>query len=239
MGWGLRTVVTIVFAALLLLSFGVPLAQLAATPRTWSEFLPALAAGRGALLNSTLYATGAAIGCVGLGLLLAPVRRLGWIWILFFVPGVLLGIGAVSALNDPVFDWVMRTSVIVITLLILRYVAVARSLTSAALGMIDSGLVDAARLDGARGLRLFQDVTFPQISSQVAAAAYVVYLLALWDVETILLVIPPGGETLALRVFNLLHYGHNAHVNVLCLLLLLLAVAPLGLFAVWRAVKRT
>ena len=32
-----------------------------------------------------------------------------------------------------------------------------------------------------------------------------------------------GGETLALRVFNLLHYGHNAQVNALCLTLLLVA----------------
>jgi len=35
-----------------------------------------------------------------------------------------------------------------------------------------------------------------------------------------ILVVPPGGETLALRVFNLLHYGHNAQVNALCLTLL-------------------
>jgi DNA-binding beta-propeller fold protein YncE len=53
-------------------------------------------------------------------------------------------------------------------------------------------------------------------------------------VETILLVVPPGGETLALRIFNLLHYGHNAHVNALCMLLLLLALAPLMVFAFSR-----
>src|SRR6185503_3701886 len=38
--------------------------------------------------------------------------------------------------------------------------------------------------------------------------------------------------------FNLLHYGHNAHVNALCMLLLLLAIAPLALFVVAAAVKR-
>ena len=30
-----------------------------------------------------------------------------------------------------------------------------------------------------------------------------------------ILMLPPGGETLALRIFNLLHYGHNAQVNAL------------------------
>jgi DNA-binding beta-propeller fold protein YncE len=42
-----------------------------------------------------------------------------------------------------------------------------------------------------------------------------------------ILVVPPGGETLALRIFNLLHYGHNAQVNALCLTLLLVALLPL------------
>ena len=66
-----------------------------------------------------------------------------------------------------------------------------------------------------------------QISPQAAALWYIVFLLCLWDVESMILVVPPGGETLALRIFNLLHYGHNAQVNALCLTLLALAVAPL------------
>ena len=60
------------------------------------------------------------------------------------------------------------------------------------------------------------------------------YLLCLWDVETLVLVVPPGGETLALRVFNLLHYGHNSQVNALCLLLLALAALPLAGWLVAR-----
>jgi sugar lactone lactonase YvrE len=46
-------------------------------------------------------------------------------------------------------------------------------------------------------------------------------------VESIVLVQPPGGETLALRIFNLLHYGYAAQVNALCLVLLGLALLPL------------
>jgi DNA-binding beta-propeller fold protein YncE/ABC-type molybdate transport system permease subunit len=156
-------------------------------------------------------------------------------WLFFLLPGVLLGIGALTAFSSPVLDWFSRTACIVIALLTLRYVALARSIGYAALASIDTALLDSGRLDGARGLTLFRRIVLPQIAPQLAAAAYMVYLLSLWDVETVLLVVPPGGETLALRIFNLLHYGHNAHVNALCILLLLLALAPLLLFAVWRA----
>jgi DNA-binding beta-propeller fold protein YncE len=61
----------------------------------------------------------------------------------------------------------------------------------------------------------------------LGAAWYVTYLLCLWDVETLVLIVPPGGESLSLRIFNLLHYGHNSQVNALCLLLLVLALLPL------------
>ena len=51
----------------------------------------------------------------------------------------------------------------------------------------------------------------------MAATLVYCFLLGLWDVESMILVIPPGGETLALRIFNLLHYGHNAQVKRLFL----------------------
>jgi DNA-binding beta-propeller fold protein YncE len=87
-------------------------------------------------------------------------------------------------------------------------------------------------LDGASHWQMLRYVQWPQIAPQAAAVGYVVFLLCLWDVESMILVVPPGGETLALRVFNLLHYGHNAQVNALCLMLLALAVAPL---VIWKA----
>jgi DNA-binding beta-propeller fold protein YncE len=72
----------------------------------------------------------------------------------------------------------------------------------------------------------------------MAATSYITYLLCLWDVETIVLIAPPGGETLSLRVFNLLHYGHNTQVNALCLILLALAVAPLAVWQLGRLLPR-
>ena len=75
---------------------------------------------------------------------------------------------------------------------------------------------------------MFRFVVWPQIAPQMCAAWYVVYLLCLWDVESIVIIQPPGGETLALKIFNLLHYGYAAQVNALCLTLLGLAVLPLA-----------
>jgi len=81
---------------------------------------------------------------------------------------------------------------------------------------------------------MFRLVIWPQAARTVLATWYIVFLLCLWDVESMILIIPPGGETLALRIFNLLHYGHNAQVNALCLTLLGVALVPFLAGALWR-----
>src|ERR1051325_4249090 len=221
-----------------LLALVAPAAQLAATPRTWSEFLPALTACANAVINSFVYATVASILSAAIAMAFARTARLGWLWFFFFVPGIMLGIGASTGFSRPGLDFFSRTMGIVITLLIVRYIAIAQSISRNAVLSMDRELLDAGRLDGARGWKLFWHVSFPQVAGEIAVAAYFVYLLCLWDVETILFVIPPGGETLALRVFNFLHYGHNAHVNALCMLLLLLAIAPLLAWQLFRFFRK-
>jgi iron(III) transport system permease protein len=232
--WG----TTVLSVVIILVALVVPLSQLLLTPRTWSEFLPTTLAARPALIHSVVYSLSAALVAVVLGLLLGRVRWLGWLWIGFLLPGLLLGMGAIEVFNRPGWEWFSRTALIVISLLVLRHLALARSICRVAWQAVDPLLVDAARMDGAAGLTFFRRILWPQVAPQTLAVGYLIYLFCLWDVETTLLLVPPGGETLALRVFNLLHYGHNAHVNALCLLLLLTALAPLMIFGAWKMVTR-
>jgi ABC-type Fe3+ transport system permease subunit/sugar lactone lactonase YvrE len=153
-------------------------------------------------------------------------------WLPFLLPGVLLGIGLIVLLNRPWLALLYQSAEIVILAFVIRYLAVGWNAVVHAFQAVDRDLTDAARLDGASRWQMLRYVQWPQVAPQAAAAWYVVFLLCLWDVESMILVVPPGGETLALRVFNLLHYGHNAQVNALCLTLLVLAVGPL---VVWRA----
>ena len=154
------------------------------------------------------------------------------------IPGVLLGIVLIFLFNRPLFEAVYRGAGIVIIAWTLRYLALSWNGIGASLKSIDSDLTDAARLEGASGWSLLRYVLWPQIAGQVGALSYLTYLLCLWDVETLILIYPPGGETLALRIFNLLHYGHNAQVSALCLLLLVLAVAPLVGWSIWRGLRK-
>jgi ABC-type Fe3+ transport system permease subunit len=216
-------------ATLLLASLAValPLAQLAAQAQVWRAVPAAWAAGQGACAMSFFLAAGAATLTVALGLIGWRLPLGTWLWLLFLVPGILTRIGLIYALNRPPFGLLGDSVGLVLLALCLHFIAIGWNGAALARRAVDSELTDAGVLNGASGWQLFRHVHWPQMAPQLAAAWYLTYLLCLWDVETLVLVVPPGGETLALRVFNLLHYGHNVQVHALCLLLLALALLPL------------
>jgi ABC-type Fe3+ transport system permease subunit len=233
-------------AALCVVSVGVPLGQIAFERRTWTELPGAIEAGTGAIWSSLWFPAVAATVVIGVALALSSrsSRResahsspfgqslltsaatiIGWLP--FFIPGVLIGIVLIKIFNRPVLVAFYQSVGIILLAYVIRYFALGWTAVRYALGSVDSDLTDVARLEGATRWQMFRFVLWPQIAPQVLAGWYVVYLLCLWDVESIVLVQPPGGETLALKIFNLLHYGHAAQVNALCLTLLGLAVLPL------------
>ena len=244
---------------LCLLAVGLPVFQLISVKRTWTELPGALAAGQSAVWNSFSLAAVSATAVVAIGLAAGALSSaprpgssscnsgnlfdsfnslLGWLaWLPFLLPGVLLGIGLIVLFNRPWSALLYQSVAIVILAFVVRYLALGWNCLAYALRMVDRDLTDVARLDGASRWQMLRYVQWPQIAPQAAAAGYVVFLLCLWDVESMILVVPPGGETLALRVFNLLHYGHNAQVNALCLTLLALAVAPLIIWKAWCGVR--
>jgi ABC-type Fe3+ transport system permease subunit/DNA-binding beta-propeller fold protein YncE len=237
---------------LCLISVALPLLQILTLRRTWTELPGALAASQDAIWHSVSFSIAAATIVILVSLKGASfVRRSSagasshWLlaraagplgpallWLPFLVPGVLLGLALIAVFNRPSFVLFYQSIGIVLLALLIRYLGLGWLAVSRAAQSVDPDLTDIARLNGATRWQMLRYVQWPQIAPRVGAAWYIIYLLCLWDVESIILVMPPDGETLAVLVFNLLHYGHNAQVNALCLTFLALAIAPLAL---WQA----
>ncbi len=214
------------FWSTVLLGAGLPLGELLSDRTTWTDFFPALAAGRAAMFNSVAFAAGTATLCVIGGWLLRRVLPAWLAWIPFLTPGVVLGVALIYLLNRQPFIVFYQSVGMVFLAWFIRYLAPALAGATTAQAHLDPALSDMAKIEGASRWALFRRVQWPQLAATFAVIWQILYLLCLWDVETLLLVVPPGGETLSLRVFNLLHYGHNSQVNALCLWLLILAIAP-------------
>lgn len=216
-------------------SLGIPLWQLAGSSKTWRDFGGALQAGWGAIGHSLMFA-GVSASVVVVFALLTWRRKLDTaLWLPFFMPGVLLGIGLIWAFNRRGLSAIYQSAAIVFLAYAIRYAALGWNTVARAIRSEDPNLLALARLEGAGFWRTLRHIHWPQSGAAFGAAWYVTYLLCLWDVETLVLIVPPGGESLSLRIFNLLHYGHNSQVNALCLLLLALALLPLAAAAAWQA----
>ncbi len=239
----------LITVCLYIASVGIPLFQLASLKRTWTEMPSAIEAARTAIGNSLVLSAIAATTVIAIGVL-STIKQLGaqrgfsWtagqaLWLPFLVPGVLIGIGLIAVFNRPVLSAFYQSSGVVLLAFAIRYLAIGWNAAAQAFRAVDCELNDAGRLEGASTGQLFRFVHLPQIGPQLAAAWYVVFLLCLWDVESIILVLPPGGQTLATTIFNLLHYGYNAQVNALCVVLLIVALVPLFVWKTWTNATRT
>ena len=221
-------------ALVLVFAVVIPLAQIVLDAKAWRELPTVFNATFASLRVSLLYAAVAATLCA----IIAGYCwrwRLGWsAWLLFLTPGVLIGAALIYIFNRPILDAIYHSAAIVIIALTARFVALNWHAARAAMQRIDRDLLDATRLETASRWKTFLTAYWPQAANTFAAAWFITYLFCLWEVEPLIMIYPPGGETLALRIFNLLHYGHIAQVNALCLLLLGLAMLPL---LVWPMLK--
>jgi ABC-type Fe3+ transport system permease subunit/DNA-binding beta-propeller fold protein YncE len=229
----------LLIACIFLAGIALPLVDLLLDRATWRDLGPAIEASSGALRNAFTYAVTAATLSLVVGLAVWRWRLGALLWLTFFPPGVLLGIGLIFALNRPVLTAFYQSAGMAVLALTLRYAAIGWNCVRLGMSTIDPSLSDYARLHGASSWQFWRHVYWPQISKSLLAGWSIIYLFCLWDVETLLLVYPPGGETAAVKIFNLLHYGHTGHVNALCLALLGLAVLPLLAWALVSQIRRS
>jgi len=216
------------------LSVGLPLLQLLGSARTWTELPQVFKATIPVITNTFLFAACAALLAVAIGALVWRFRLATLLWLLFLVPGMMLSLAIIWLFNRPLVEVIYRSAAVVVIALCLRCTGPVWALIRQAFKGTDSAILEGAQLEGLRGWAFFRHAYLPRVAPAALAAWYMAYLLSLWDVETITLLYPPGSETLGLRAFNLLHYGHTAQVNGICLLLIGLAIAPALVFSVAR-----
>lgn len=230
----------LVAIATLALSAALPLMRFLFGGRVWSDFGGALAANQQAVGHSFLFAFLGATVILILGMAGWRRRALGVSWASFFLPGALLGVALILIFNRPAFAAIYQGMGIVLLALTARYFAVGWAGARMAMRSLDREMVDFARLAGASGPERLRHAILPQAGATLTGVWYVVFLFCLWDVDAVLLIVPPGTQTLSMQIFGLLHYGHNSQVDALCAILLILALAPMAAYAAIQfCVKRS
>ncbi len=183
----------------------------------WSVLFAALAATLALVIAIPLALLARRGGSRSLPALL--VAALGW-----GLPGPLVGIGIIWLLNWNVAPliWLYDKTpfppalaqcvkALPVTILVIWY----------AFRSIHERVLENARLDGAGNMSLLFRILMPQSTSALTAAWLIAFAIGLGDLAWSILVLPPGKESIARRMFELLHYGVEEQVAAISLVITL------------------
>ena len=199
----------------------VPIATLVVECRGLGEFTQVVRDAATETANTLQIAAGASLLAVGLGAATAwgcDPRSPGWLNLLALVPlavpPIVLGLAWSRFANR---SWPVDLSVLGATsaLVVLGQASrgwpFAARLLEAARRRTSPTWHDAARLSGLGAMARWRWISWPLVAGNAAAAALLVFVLTVGEVEISQLLCAPGSGTLGLRLFTFLHFG-PAHV---------------------------
>ncbi|MBE3099710.1 MAG: hypothetical protein IMZ44_21550 [Planctomycetes bacterium] len=240
-GFGRRALAALGAAVVLALALAVPVAVLAARTESWAAVAAALAGARDQAWQ-TLY-----VACAGAALAAAAAALLAHQWaachragvrsavplvlVNLTVPPSLLGIGMIElfqhappAVRDSSAPLVLGYAARFLPVAVLLLYSLWRHESP------DSRL--AARVHGVPAWRTAWSIVWPPRRAAVAGAALLAAVLMATDLETSILLAPPGGSTLGVRLYTLIHTAPDAMVSALAVGILVAAAPAILLLAV-------
>ncbi|MDI7278140.1 MAG: ABC transporter permease subunit, partial [Anaerolineae bacterium] len=153
------------------------------------------------------------------------------------VPGLVLGIGLIRLWNrGQPFAWVYQSLWIVVLGDLGRALPFVVVALLAGWRQVPVVLEECARLAGASALQTLRYVLLPLLRSALVVAWCLGFAVSITELQTTLLVYPPGHATLPVRIFTLQHDGLPENVAGLCLTLIVMTLLPVG--AAWALARR-
>lgn len=183
------------------------------------------------LLWSTMLAAVAAALIAVLATLSAVVfrqqRTLAAIAIIpFLISGPLLGLGLIGVYNRPGFPGFIYDSLGILLLAwTARFLFIGQWGIGAGVGGQPPGIHEASEVSGVSWWRTQLGVTIPLAMPYIAGAFGVAFILSFREVDTAVLVAPPGTALASVRLFTLMHYGPDGYVMAMALTMSAIAIA--------------
>lgn len=232
-----RYLAFIIVALVVVVTAGLPLAALLYRAWPLSSMVDAWVTAREEVAAGALLGAGTASCVVALGGAMAwtahvrPRWRAGFASTLlpYLVTGPTLAIALILLWNHS--DWrgiVYDSPMILILASTARYLFIGYFGALIAARLMNRGWFEAAELAGIPSRRQLMGLTLPLLAPWLALVGGFVFLLGFTEVDTAVLLAPPGYTPVSVRVFGLMHYGPDRLVAALCLLLVAVILAALA-----------
>jgi iron(III) transport system permease protein len=147
----------------------------------------------------------------------------------FAFPATVVGIGLIYFWNHSLTQVVYQSPLIVIIAYIARFIPFSLRTLNAGFKQISPSLREAALLAKRSWWQKILSIDLPLLSKGLGTGWMVVFFLCMGELGAILLVIPPGEGTLALKIYTLMHYGAGKLVAALALIMVAVNLFMAGL----------
>ena len=137
---------------------------------------------------------------------------------LFALPGTVLGIALIALFNRPGLDVLYGSWWLPIIGYIAKYTLLSERICTAAVLGTPLSMEDAARLSGAGWLASLRYILLPMHINILTGAWFVAFLFILRDTGVTMILYPPGGDTLPVRLLTMMANGAPAVVAALALM---------------------
>ena len=140
------------------------------------------------------------------------------ILLLITIPGTIYGIILVNIIHiNPILDLLANPFPSFLSCN-LRYLPISYFICVAGLSRIPVKYLEAAQLITPGIWPTFRKILIPLNRNSIIGSILITFVLSFGELDTAIMVYPPGFETLPLRIYSLLHYGANEMVFALSLL---------------------
>lgn len=206
-----------IFLVSLVKAYGLPLVPENFTVNNYIKVMNADGTVK-SILNSLFASISAGIICMLLGTLIAYVvqkirpkgkEALEVLSVLpYSLPGTVLAIGVILAWSGNLFGIRLYNTIwIILVAYIARYLSFSMKSSSAALLQVHSSLEEAARTCGASHMEGLTDVTLPLIRPAMVSGFFLIFLPAMREVTTSILLYGPYTRTLGVQIYSLRDAG--------------------------------
>ncbi|MCR4676439.1 MAG: iron ABC transporter permease [Sphaerochaetaceae bacterium] len=126
----------------------------------------------------------------------------------YAIPGTVLSIGVILAWQGSILNINLYNTIwIIIVAYLARYLSFSMKTSSAALLQVSSSLEEAARACGASHTESLSDITLPLIRPAMVSGFFLIFLPAMREVTTSILLYGPKTRTLGVQIYGLRDAG--------------------------------
>ena len=153
----------------------------------------------------------------------------------FSVPGTVIAIGVILMWSGKFGINLYNTAWIIFIAYIARYMAFSLKSNSAALEQVSDSLEEAARACGATHWQSLKDIVIPLIKPGMVAAFFLVFLPALRELTTSILLYGPTTRTIGVAIYALNEDGETVYAATLASVALVIIIV--GQLAIKRITR--